>query len=91
MITLESRFARNDDLLATEVDGDLVMMDVATGKYFHMDPVGAKIWAMIDGAAALSDLCERLAAVYAGEPGRIQADVLAYVARMEAAGLVRPA
>lgn len=89
MITLESRIIRNDGLLATEVDGDLVMMDVASGRYFHLDPVGARIWTMLDGGAALSDLCDRLVKAYDGEVGKIQADVLAYVARMEASGLVR--
>ena len=91
MITLERRFVRNDSLLATEVDGALVMMDVDSGKYFHLDPVGAKIWAMIDRPTAVSDVCDRLLGAYDGELGQIQVDVLAYFARLEAADLVRRA
>ncbi len=91
MITLERRFVRNDSLLSAEVDGALVMMDVNSGKYFHLDPVGSRIWAMIDGPTAVSDVCDRLLGAYDGELGQIQADVLAYFARLEAADLVRRA
>lgn len=89
MITLDSRFVRNDTLLATEIDGALAMMDVDSGKYFHLDPVGSRIWAMIDGSTSVSDVCDRLLGAYDGELGQIQADVLTYFARLEAADLVR--
>jgi hypothetical protein len=91
MITLESRFIRNDSLLATEIDGDVVMMDVGSGRYFHLDNTGSKIWTMMDGPTTVSDICDRLLKAYDGDAGKIQADVLAFFARMEASDLVRTA
>lgn len=91
MITLESRFIRNGDLLATEIGDEVVMMDVGSGKYFHLDSVGSKIWAMMDGSTVVSEICDRLVKAYDADMGRIQVDVLAFFARMEAEDLVRTA
>lgn len=35
---------RNPDLIAAEMDGELVMMDMESGTYFALNAVGSHIW-----------------------------------------------
>ena len=42
--TLESRIRINDDVLFQELHGEGVLLNLKTGVYFGLDPVGRRIW-----------------------------------------------
>jgi len=71
------------------VEGDFVLMDLASGLYFGLDPVATHIWQSLsdhgDPATAAADLCRD----YEVDPGQALADVETWVAQLEAKGLVR--
>ena len=46
-IQLDSIIVRNVELLDSEIDGEIVMMNIESGKYFGMNKVGSEIWKMI--------------------------------------------
>jgi hypothetical protein len=51
-----------------DVDGEIVLLNVATGQYFGLDEVGSRVWMMLeqDGEAgtALTTLQERVVAEF---------------------------
>lgn len=59
-----TRFRRNEDIIASEVDNEIVMMDVSGGRYFGMDSVGAALWNCLDQPKDLNTLVDELCSKY---------------------------
>lgn len=88
MPTLTSRVQRSLSPLCTEIDGEIVMMDVDSGSYFNLDAIGSDIWRRLEQPVTVADLCDGLAADYAADLETIRRDVLALLGQMTEKGLV---
>ncbi len=76
-MNLSDRFAVPPDVMARQVGEETVILDLASGTYFGLDPVGAHMWqAMVEGKT-LAQVCERMLAMYEVSRGDIERDVLA--------------
>ena len=42
------KYIQNPELVATELDGSLMMMSVEEGKYFELNPVSKRIWELFE-------------------------------------------
>lgn len=89
-LTLESRLVRSPEVLFQEVGGEAVLLDLASEQYFGLDPVGTRIWELLDGEAPLAHIHRTLTAEYDAEPARIGEDLLALAQTLLDAGLVQP-
>lgn len=74
----------------TEVDGEVLLVDMAGGMLFAMDGTAREAWRLIDGTRDLAAVVAELAARYGEHTHRIAADCAALVADLRAAGLVAP-
>lgn len=83
-----TRLRRVADVLATEVEGEMVMMDVEKGVYFGLDPIGTDIWKRLETSMTVAALAVVLVQVYDADIACIERDVLALLARMLEQGLV---
>lgn len=90
-VTFESVLRRSDDVLYQEVGGEAVLLDLASEQYFGLDPVGTRIWNLVDGTADLGRIHATLADEYDADPARIGDDLLALAQSLAEAGLVRVA
>ncbi len=52
--------ARHPDMLFEQVSEEVVMLSIATGKYFGLDPVGAEIWQLLSEPRSIGDLSAAL-------------------------------
>lgn len=75
-------------MLSTEVDGEVVMMDMENGLYFGLDAVGTDIWRRLEQPMTVAQLVTGLSATYAADAGIIERDVSALLLRMAEHGLV---
>lgn len=89
MITPTTRLMRTTDVLASDVDGELVMMDVKSGSYFNLDRVGTDIWNRLEAPLSLGELCAALEQSYEAETETIARDTRAFVETMLENGLLR--
>ena len=80
---------RNDEMLYTEVDDSIVMMDVGNGQYCELDSVGARVWALIETGRPVAEVCDALVAEYDVEPDVCRCDVLAFIEEIAGLGIVR--
>jgi len=55
---------RNEELLANEVGGEIVMMSIENGKYFGLNKTGSHIWKLLETPMDFEDLCLRLCELY---------------------------
>jgi hypothetical protein len=80
--------AARSDLLAEELDGELVLLEPARGGLHVLNPTAAAVWRCLDGEVTLVALADDLAAAFDADPATVRADVLALVDRLARDGLL---
>ena len=88
-VTLATRVQPSGEVLAQEVGGEAVLLDLAGERYFGLDPIGTRIWALLAPAPVLQQVHASLCAEFDADPVRIEGDLLALVRQLAEAGLVR--
>ena len=88
MPTLASRVRVNDDVLFQELQGEAVVLNLKSGVYFGLDPVGTRIWQLFAAHESLSEIAHAIVAEYDVTEDRSAADLLALVTDLERNGLV---
>lgn len=83
-----TRFQQKPDVLVRELEGEAVLLDLATGRYFGLNATGVRIWALLGEGLTLAAIAERLAAEYALGPEAIAADLDELCTALQDAGLV---
>ena len=78
----------NPDLVAVDMDGELVMLNIARGAYFGLDGVGPRVWALISHPITLEDLTTTICLEYDIDPATCRADLVALLADMHSAGVI---
>lgn len=84
-----SRVARSEAILFTELGDTVVMMDTREGRYYELDAVGARIWALIEAGPRVAELCEAVAAEYDVDRDTCRDDVLAFLGELRDLGAIR--
>ena len=84
-----SRVIRSEAIIAAEIDESVVMMDVEEGRYYELNPVGARVWALAERGPRIAEVCEALVAEYAVAPGTCHDATLAFVGELSRLGVVR--
>lgn len=90
-IAIDQLVARSDDVLFQEVGGEAVLLDLASEQYFGLNPLGTRIWALLDGSTSLQAVHETLCGEYDAAPDRIKADLLMLAQSLLDAGLIKVA
>ena len=66
-------------VMAREVGDETIILDLANGTYYGLDPVGARIWQLMAEGQTLVQVCEVMLAEYEVTREDIEHDVLALV------------
>jgi hypothetical protein len=80
-----------EHVMSRNLGEDCVMLDLASGTYFGLDEVGARVWQLLAEGKSVSETCEVLAREYDASREQIDADVRLLVDELAANGLVIPA
>ena len=83
------RLVRAPDALASEVDGEVVMMSVQRGEYFSLTGVASRLWEMIAEPRSIGELTAAISAEYDVPADQCHPDIAAFASDMLAAGLVK--
>ena len=78
-IDLSSMAARNEAIVFTDLDDTIVMMDVDEGQYYELDPVGARIWALIEDPRPVAEICDALADEFDVDPDTCRDETLEFL------------
>lgn len=54
----------NENIVFTDLDDIIVMMDVNEGQYYELDPVAARIWVLIGERQSMQSICDALLKEY---------------------------
>ncbi len=79
---------RTDEIVSSDLDGETVMLNIERGKYFGLDPIGSRIWNLLETPRSVASLCGQLVLEYDVDLDTCTADVRRLVASMLREGLV---
>jgi len=72
------------------IDGEAVIVNMANGKYYSIDKVGADIWDLIGNGASLDQIIGRLSNLYQGNRDTIESSIKRLIAEMQEENLIVP-
>ncbi|VCU70042.1 hypothetical protein PIGHUM_02109 [Pigmentiphaga humi] len=82
-------FMRQDGLVATDMDGETVMMSVERGEYFGLSGIGGQIWAWLEQPRTLDQLVESVCETFEIEPATGRADLQRFLQSLQDNGLIK--
>ncbi|WP_439816533.1 PqqD family protein [Zavarzinia sp. CC-PAN008] len=85
-----ARFRRGAEVVEAEIRGELVLLNLVDDSYFSLDPIGARVWALLEEPRSVDELCAVLTQEYEVGLDVALRQVGAMVARMADDGLVEP-
>ena len=80
--------SRREGLMAADMNGSAVMMDIMTGKYYNLGEVGGRIWEMLEEPMTLRNLVQKLTAEYDVSAERCRSDMLPFLNTLIERGLL---
>lgn len=86
--SLPASVAIPSDVLARQVGDETVILHLGSGNYFGLDPVGARLWQLLDEGRTPAEACEQLLAEYEVSRERLEADLAALLQDLLANGLL---
>jgi hypothetical protein len=81
-ITIDTICERSEDVVAREIEGELIIVPLASGigdmedELYTLNDTGKAIWNRLDGVHSLRQITGELAAGYSAPDGDIERDVL---------------
>lgn len=89
----DTRVVAARDQVSAELDGEAVVLSLADGIYYGLDPVGASVWALLEQPRTVAELRDAVVAEYDVDAPTAEADLLQLLRDLAARGLVevRPA
>ena len=78
-----------DTIFAQEVDGEMVLLDMASENYFGLDAVGSDIWQSLQEGKTLQETNDALIEMYDVSPEQLKKDIVEFVQKLVDAGLVQ--
>ncbi len=87
-ITLTSRALRNEDVVFRDLQGEMVLLNLKTGVYFGLDPVGTRIWHLIQEGRSLQEIRDAVMQEYDVTKDQCEQDLLRFVGQLRERELV---
>jgi hypothetical protein len=87
---LNQRFRTGEQIAAEVIDGEAVIINLATGLYYSLDGAGGQVWALVDAGCDVEAAASAIADAYGITIDVARNDVVALVGELVAEGLVEP-
>jgi coenzyme PQQ synthesis protein D (PqqD) len=85
---MPERYLRQNDRAAWRVyDGEAVIVSPDDSMLHTLNPAGTIVWEAADGVTPWREIVARVADTFGADAGRVEPDVLGFVAELEARGL----
>jgi polyhydroxyalkanoate synthesis regulator phasin len=81
---------RNNEVFASEIDDEVVMMHVKTGKYYGLDDIGSRIWELMETKIQVQEIINQLMKEYEVSQQECEKDVLELMENLKAQDLIIP-
>jgi hypothetical protein len=59
-IDFQSRFVVTEQQITSQLGDESVILDLSDGIYYGLDPIGTRIWNLLESPRSVQDLCDQL-------------------------------
>jgi Tfp pilus assembly protein PilP len=88
-LQMDSIIVRKTGIIASDMDGETVMMNVDTGKYYNLGRTGGRIWNLIENPVRVEKLIEKLMESYNVTKEQCEKDVLPFLQKIQQCNLIQ--
>jgi hypothetical protein len=88
MLTKESIVTVSKDQVACDMAEESAILDLKSGQYYGLNPIGTRIWALIQKPTPVVDILSKLLNEYEVDADRCERDLLTLIEELEQKGLV---
>lgn len=74
--------------VSSDLVGEVVILNLASGVYYGLDEVGARIWSLIQEPKTLGEVRDTILSEYDVDAARCEADIRALLENLAAEGLI---
>ena len=85
---LSDRFAINPNVAVRQVGEETVILDLTSGTYLGLDPVGARIWQLMGEGKTLAEICSVMLDEYEVSRADLERDTMNVVEELLAQELI---
>lgn len=76
------------DQVSCDLAGEAAILNVKSGIYYGLDPVGARIWSLVQQPRAVAEIQNAIAEEYEVEPAQCARDLRELLEKLLAEGLI---
>ncbi|NMW32540.1 PqqD family protein [Altererythrobacter sp. RZ02] len=78
-LEIESTVSHDDAVIFSDLDNNIVMMNVENGEYYDFDEIASYIWRKLDEPIIIKQLCADLCDAFTVDAATCQADTLEFL------------
>lgn len=90
-LKLTDTFTLSEDVVAREVGDETMLLDLASGTYFGLNPVGGQFWKLLEDGLSPMQARDQLLEAFDVEPELLDADLTDLLAQFAQQGLIAAA
>jgi hypothetical protein len=84
----QSVVVASKDQVSCELAGEAAVLNTKTGVYYGLDPVGARVWQLVQQPRRVGEVGQQLVAEYEVDSQRCMTDVFALLEKLRSEGLL---
>jgi coenzyme PQQ synthesis protein D (PqqD) len=84
----DQRLTIREDVLSRVLDGEAVLLDLASGTYFGLDTIGTEIWELFKQGVTVAEVRAAIVARYEVDDATVRHDLEELVDEMVKRGLI---
>lgn len=82
-MNLNDTLSVSEEVVARDVGGEMVLLDLASGQYFGLDKVGGRTWELLSQRSyTIAELCDVVEAEFDAPRERIEEDLRALASQL---------
>ena len=87
-LPISASLARSKSAVYTQIDDQVVMLDAERGEYYELDPIGSRIWMLLEDGQVMEKLRDALTAEYDVDGETCLRDLAGFLGQLSELGLV---
>lgn len=84
----DSRVVASKDQVSCDLAGEAALLNLKSGIYFGLDPVGARIWSVLQSSVTFGQIRDTMLDEYEVDPERLEADLRTLISDLAEHGLI---
>jgi coenzyme PQQ synthesis protein D (PqqD) len=89
VISLKTIVVASRENVSCSLGDEETILDMRSGKYYGLDPIGACVWKLLDQPKSVEELRAAILQEYEVEPAKCESDLLLLLETLRTEGLVK--